>query len=183
MKVCSLLTSKDELSYNNYIENNPQSTFEYTLQWKKILEKNFGFQSKHIIAKDEEENIQGVLPLFKASSIFGKRLVSTPYAIYSGILADTREVKKEIIEFSKRLAIEEKVNFLEIREEKENNCFNNFQTRRQTHNFSLKLNKPIEELWKELPKGSVRWGIKKAQKSNLNWSCGNSDRTRPQYFL
>ncbi|MFC1686793.1 lipid II:glycine glycyltransferase FemX [Nanoarchaeota archaeon] len=176
MKTCSLLNSEnesDKLSYTRYLDNHPQATFEYTLEWKGILERNFGFESKHIVCKDSEGKICGVLPLFKASSIFGKRLVSTPYAIYSGILADTYEVKKEIINFSKKLAIEEKVNFLEIREEKENNCFDNFKLSNGVYNFSLRLDKPIEEIWKGLPKGSVRWGIKKAKKSNLCFVCGN----------
>lgn len=177
-----LLTKEDEQKYKDYLDNNPQATFEYTLEWKDILERNFGFESKHIIYKDEEGNIKGVLPLFKASSIFGKRLVSTPYAVYSGILADTYEVKKEIINFSRKLAIEEKVNFLEIREEKENNCFDNFKLSNGAYNFSLRLDRPIEEIWKELPKGSVRWGIKKAKKSNLCFVCGNEKQDLDVFY-
>jgi lipid II:glycine glycyltransferase (peptidoglycan interpeptide bridge formation enzyme) len=115
-----------------------------------------------------------VLPLFLADSIFGKRLVSTPYAVYTGIIAEEDSVRKELLNYAQQLAERKQVNYLEIREKKEKSGYNNFKSTKNVFNFSLSLSNDIDSIWKKLPKKSVRWGIKKANKSNLTWNCGNS---------
>ncbi|MBI2151821.1 peptidoglycan bridge formation glycyltransferase FemA/FemB family protein [Candidatus Woesearchaeota archaeon] len=179
---CSLLTTEDKSDYEKYIENNIKTSFEYTLHWKNILEKNFGFKGMHIISKDTDGNINGTLPLFLAKGIFGTRLISTPYAIYTGILAENETVKKKLLAFACELSSKEKVEFMEIREEKESDYNNNFQMKKKVFNFSLNLTLNPEEIWKKLPKGSVRWGIKKAQSSNLTWRCSNSESDLSQFY-
>lgn len=174
MNKCQLLTKEDEQTYCDYIEKNPKATFEHTLVWKNILERNFGFKPYYILYKNEEGAIQGVLPLFKAKSIFGKRLVSTPYAVYTGTITDDEEVRREMVNFSNKLAVKKRAGFLEIREIKEYNYPSEFKKVKTVFNFSLKLSTNLEEVWKTLPKRSVRWGIKKAQKSCLTWEVGNS---------
>lgn len=171
-----LLTYKDEPTYQTHIENNPSAGFEFTLEWRNILDRNFGFKSRHLICKNETGKICGVLPLFKAKSIFGKRIVSTPYAIYSGILAESEIVERELLNFAKQLAVDEKVSFLEIREkETKNHSYSSeFVEAKKVYNFSLDISSNIEEVWKKLPKSSVRWGIKKARNSGLSYMVGNS---------
>jgi FemAB-related protein (PEP-CTERM system-associated) len=176
---CSLLGQNDEREYQRFIEENP-SPFEYTLAWRKIMETHFGFKSFHIICKKEGQ-ICGALPLFKAKGFFGTRLVSTPYATYTGILADNEETKKSIIDFSKHLVKKEKVNFLEIREQTENINFD-LKMKKKVFNFSLKLSDDYSRVWKTLPKGSVRWGIKKAIRNGLTWEVGNSEKDLDQFY-
>ena len=54
--------------------------------------------------------------------------------------------------------------------------------KKKVFNFSLNLTPNLEEIWKKLPKSSVRWGIKKAQSSNLSWSCGHSELDLNQFY-
>ncbi len=179
---CSLLTTVEENDYNRFIENNFKAGFEYALDWKNILEKNFGFKSKYIISKNKDGMINGALPLFLARGILGKRLISTPYAVYTGILADHEIVKKELLDYAKELALKEKVDFMEIREEKESDYPSDFQMKKKVFNFSLNLTPNHEDIWKKLPKNSVRWGIKKAQSSRLTWSRGHSESDLSQFY-
>ncbi len=177
---CSLLALTDEEKYQYYVDNHPQATFEYSLGWRDIIKNNFGFKPYYVISINEDGKMNGVLPLFLAKSIFGRRLVSIPYAVYTGLLADNAEIEQNLISFVRELAKElsekEKVDFLEIREREEKKWSNNlnFQRKSEVFNFSLKLAANPEEVWKKLPKGSVRWGIKKAQSSGLTFRQGNT---------
>jgi len=172
--VCSILNEEDELQYQQYVENHPDASFEYSLDWRKIIQNNFGFIPSHVIYKDSEGKIKGILPLFKAHSIFGTRLVAVPYAIYAGILADTEEAQTNIINFVKEMTLKSRLKFIEIREKDSGPIYPEFQKVSRVFNFSLQLSPDIDEVWKKLPKGSVRWGIKKAQNSGLTFTAGNS---------
>src|SRR3989344_7414997 len=114
-----LFEEKDKDAYQQFLGEmilDGRVTFEYTLEWKEIIQKNFHFTPYYLLGKDDDGKIIGVLPLFKAVSIFGKRFVSTPYAIFTGILANDEETAKELLLFAKRLARQQQVDFLELRE-------------------------------------------------------------------
>jgi serine/alanine adding enzyme len=169
-----LLQSKDFKLYELFIINNDSCSFEHTLLWQKILFKNFGFKPYCIVSK-EFDKINGSLVLLKAKSIFGTRFVSTPYSIYTNILADNEKIKNSLIEYAKNITMTHNASFLELREELSDNNFKSygFVESKEVYNFSLELCKDIEKVWKKLPKGSVRWGIKKANKSGLTFRKGN----------
>lgn len=187
-KNCSLLALADEENYQHYVNNHPQATFEYSLGWRDIIKNNFGFKPYYVISKNEDGQMNGILPLFLAKSIFGRRLVSIPYAVYTGLLTDNAEIEQNLIGFARELANElsrtKKVNFLEIREREEKNWSKtlNFQRKSEVFNFSLKLSTNPEEVWKKLPKSSVRWGIKKAQNSGLTFRQGNTLREAADFY-
>jgi hypothetical protein len=181
MKI-KLLEKKEEQKYSEYIINNPKAAFEFSLEWRDVIAKNFGFKPYYLICSDEDGKIKGSLPLFMAKGIFGKRLVSVPYAVYAGCLAGSEEVKVRLLDSSKSLARKEGADFLEIREKEETTYPEDFKLINQVYNFSLSLSENVEEVWKKLPKGSVRWGIKKAQKSDLTWSYGNSEKELREFY-
>ncbi len=182
--VCSLLAKDDEEQYDRYVSNVSNAGFEYTLRWRDILQRHFGFRSRCIIAKDEEGKIVGVLPLFQARGIFGKKLVSSPYAIYTGMLADNGVAREEMMHFAKQLSIQERVKFCEVREQFQDDSYikRGFRENSTVFNFSLALSSDVDAVWKKLPKGSVRWGVKKAQKSGLQWRCGISERELQGFY-
>ncbi|MEW5896139.1 MAG: peptidoglycan bridge formation glycyltransferase FemA/FemB family protein [Nanoarchaeota archaeon] len=182
MENCSLLAQADEKKYQDYVDNHPGSAFEHTLLWKEILEENFGFKPLYVVFEEGGGTIKGVLPLFLAKSIFGKRIVSTPYAVHTGTLADSEEIREKLILFARDLARREKAGFLEIREKEERASFREFKLRKEVFNFSLQLSDSPERVWKKLPKGSVRWGIKTARQSGLTWRVGNSAKELNEFY-
>jgi hypothetical protein len=68
-----------------------------------VVEKTYKHKPIYLIAKEEGE-IKGVLPLFLVKSmIFGKKLVSVPFAPYGGACADNGIIENALIEEAKRI--------------------------------------------------------------------------------
>lgn len=166
--------------YTKYINNHSDSIIEHSLIWRDTIEKSFGFKSCHVICKNNGI-ICGVLPLFKSKSIFGKKLVSTPYAIYTGPIANNDEIRQGLVNFSIDIAIKENFNFLEIRQINES-LYKNLKLNKKLFNFSLKLDSDYENIWKKLPKGSIRWGIKKSINCGLKFEVGRSPKDFDNFY-
>ncbi len=179
---CQLLTSESYNAYSDYVYSHANSTFEHTLLWKELMEKNYGFESKYLLCKDDADRIKGVLPLFKAKSIFGTRLVSIPFSIHCGILADNTDAADALVNYCLTIFAKEKCSYLELRDAQEYKSPQEFSLVKKVFEFTLQLSSDYSQVWKKLPKGSVRWGIKKAEKSGITWQCGNSQQELDDFY-
>ena len=184
------LNEENEQEYKNFILKH-NSPIEFEPEWRKLIESNFGFKAIYLIAKkkdnaDRNGGIAAVLPLFEANSfLFGKRLISTPFAVHTGILSDEKEAGAvtALIKYAKDLVKLDNYKFLEIRKkEKDSSPDEEFTVKEEVYDFSLKINRSLEDIWKFLPKNSVRWGIKKAQKSNLTVRSGNNRKELNNFY-
>ena len=62
------------------------------------MAKTYKHKPIYLIAKENGE-IKGVLPLFlMRSMIFGKKLVSVPFAPYGGVCADNKAIENALVE-------------------------------------------------------------------------------------
>ena len=76
------LRRKEEKEWDNFIEQSSNSTFFHRIGWKNVVERTYKHKPVYLIARKEGE-VKGVLPLFlMRSMIFGKKLVSVPFAPY-----------------------------------------------------------------------------------------------------
>jgi hypothetical protein len=67
-----------------------------------VVEKIYKHKPIYLIAKEEDE-IKGFLPLFSMRSmIFGKKLVSVPFAPYGGVCADNKLIENALIQGAKK---------------------------------------------------------------------------------
>ena len=188
----TILQPHEEQEYSNYVARCPTASFEYTYEWIKIISNSFGFMPYVLISRGEQSEINGVLPLFKARSIFGTRLVSTPYAVQTPIIAQNNVAYINLLRSAVELTRSENVDYLEIRGEPLNfsqelperdTDFIIKMVRHQTaFNFSLPLKNNPEEILKMLPKSSIRWGIKKAQNSSLVIRKGKSPQEVSEFY-
>src|SRR6185312_4486400 len=86
------LADADENAWSRYVDEHLQATFFHTLTWRDAVESAFGHRSHYLIAR-RDDRVVGVLPLTIVSSrLAGTILVSVPYAVYGGPLADDQEV-------------------------------------------------------------------------------------------
>lgn len=100
------LKRKDEKAWDSYVHNSISSTFYHQIGWRNVVEKTYKHKPIYLIAKEEGE-IKGVLPLFlMRSMIFGKKLVSVPFAPYGGVCADNEIIENALVEEAKRIAEE-----------------------------------------------------------------------------
>src|SRR5689334_22128834 len=85
------LESEDWTSWDAFVDTHPHGSPFHLLAWKKSIETTFRYQPHYLLASDAGR-IRAVLPLFLVSNlIVGKILLSTPFAVYGGILADSGE--------------------------------------------------------------------------------------------
>ncbi|MGH8064830.1 MAG: FemAB family XrtA/PEP-CTERM system-associated protein [Candidatus Entotheonellia bacterium] len=106
------VTSK---AWDHYVQSAPRATFFHLTGWRRVVEKSFGHRAFYLHA-EEGGIIRGVLPLFYLRSLlFGRSLVSVPFGVYGGIVADNREVEASLLGAAQGLAQQLRVQYLELR--------------------------------------------------------------------
>lgn len=101
--------------WDEYVYSSPKTTFCHLIGWKNVIEKTFGHRSLYCYAESDGK-ICGILPLFLIKSIlFGKFLVSIPFAVYGGICADNAEIENLLYNKATEIAKSTEVDYLELR--------------------------------------------------------------------
>ena len=81
-------TEADREAWNAYVHAQPEGTFFHLAEWQDVLTRAFGHRTHYLLA-ERKGAIVGVLPLAEVKSLlFGHALVSTPFCVYGGIVAD-----------------------------------------------------------------------------------------------
>lgn len=90
----SILTEDKNLAYEAFLKNHKAAMIYYSIKFKRFLEKQTKSEAMHLLAIDENDNIQGILPLMFKTGPFGRVLNSLPYyGSNGGILANLKEAK------------------------------------------------------------------------------------------
>ncbi|MBN2366690.1 MAG: FemAB family PEP-CTERM system-associated protein [Calditrichaeota bacterium] len=105
----------DFSSWDKYVKSHSKGTIYHLSSWKRAVENTFHLQGRYyVLCRDEK--ILGVLPLFLVKTLFsGLKLVSIPFAVYGGILANSLEIRKELLNYAINLSKELGANHLELR--------------------------------------------------------------------
>lgn len=110
-----LLSDRDVERWDNYVDQAPQATFFHRAGWKQVLEEAFDHNC-HFLYAEHNGELVGVLPLAEMKSwLFGHSLVSTPFCVYGGAIADDKRVTKALVEKACQLAEDLEVDYLELR--------------------------------------------------------------------
>src|SRR5262245_20790397 len=104
-------------AWDTFVQSHPAGSPFHLTAWQRLVENTFGHEPRHIVARTSPDGeVVGVLPMFLVRSrIFGRMLVSTPYAAYGGCLADSEEIMSSLVDYGWNLAKELRVEFLELR--------------------------------------------------------------------
>ncbi len=172
------IKKSDEKAWDQYILNSNTSTFYHQVGWKNVIERTYGHRSYYLIA-EENDNIRGILPLTLVKSrIFGNKLVSVPFAPYGGTCADNEIIKGELIEESKRLAVQLDTGYLELRTNLSKDTFYEGLTNKANYLSSyLELNRDPNVILMEKLKRNKRKNIYKSQQMQLSykWTSETDD--------
>jgi FemAB-related protein (PEP-CTERM system-associated) len=83
--------------------------------WRRAVERCFGHEPCDLLAF-EGARLAGVLPLMRVRSPFGGRaLLSVPYAVYGGAIAERAEIETALVRAAMQQALRERVRRLELR--------------------------------------------------------------------
>lgn len=162
--------TEDTGDWNSYLMDDDKSTFYHLIGWKEVVEKSFGHPSYYLACKDADR-IVGILPLsLIRSKIFGTSLISGAFGDYGGVCAVNDEIKINLINRAKELAIELGADYLELRNlNMIDSCSLLADTRKAT--VILRLDNASDFLWKGLDQ-KARNQVRKANKSGLKIRFG-----------
>lgn len=111
------LSENDRGVWNQYVHRCAEATFFHLVEWQSIFDDVLGHRSYYLLAKQAEE-VVGVFPLVHVKSkLFGNALISVPFGVYGGILADDENVFNDLSQHALKLARELKVDYIEVRDQ------------------------------------------------------------------
>ncbi len=115
MIFCRPIERADRPNWDRYVRAHLSGTPFHLMAWHDTLCAIFGYRPEYRVAVKEGE-IVGVLPMFIVDNfITGKVLISTPFAVYGGILARDNGVHEALRDHMTTLAHNEGVQHVELR--------------------------------------------------------------------
>src|SRR5690242_5655206 len=126
LEVCQLQPEQND-AWDKFVLAHPFGSPFHMIAWKTTIEEVFQYRPLYLLVA-EEDRIRGVLPLFMVENfILGKVLLSSPFAVYGGILADAPDVRDALGRHVAQLGGSLKVEYVELRNAYHEQCvgFNN----------------------------------------------------------
>lgn len=114
LRVRELLPGEDA-RWDSYVARHRLGTFFHRTGWSRTVAERFRHHAHHLVVEQGRRWL-GVLPLFETRSLFlGRNLVSVPYAVYGGVLADDERAQQALIDHATALGRELDVGYVELR--------------------------------------------------------------------
>ncbi|HEX2493144.1 MAG TPA: FemAB family XrtA/PEP-CTERM system-associated protein [Steroidobacter sp.] len=103
-------------AWNAFVARAPGASVYHLYEWRTVIATVFGHESHYFAARDQDDQICGVLPVVRLrSALFGDFMVSMPYFNYGGVVADDAAVRSTLIDAAAKYAREIGVSHLELR--------------------------------------------------------------------
>lgn len=150
------------MQWDDYVKTHKGGSFFHLSGWQTVIEKSFGHPCYFLYAL-QQDVICGVLPLVEVKSkLFGHALVSTPFCVYGGAIADTDDIVRQLEQQACQLAEQLQVDYLELRY-------------REAQNSPLILKQAHSTFGCEIAEGSdkILAGVKKKQRAVIRHSLKN----------
>lgn len=145
--------------------------------WRNAISKTFNY-TPYYLAAWQGRRICGVLPLFLVENLLiGKSLISSPFAVYGGILSETTEARDQLRAHAMDLGAKLRVDYIEFRNAHSEQCSGVTNVRRYV-NFSQTLCPEEDELLAAIPR-KTRAAIRKSLKQGFDV---RSHRTNSRAF-
>lgn len=162
-------TPRDAAAWDAYVLAAPGGNFFHRFGWKRVIEESLR-QPCHFLLAEREGRIVGVLPLGQVKSLlFGHTLISMPYAVYGGLVADDAEALASLDRAAIELAEQLGVGHLEYRD-RDARVHPDWPTTELYATFRKPLDPEVEANMLAIPRkqrAMVRKGIKAGLKSEV----------------
>ncbi len=104
--------------WDEYVRGHPEGTIFHTNAWRDVVKHTFGHQDHYLTAL-RHGRVAGVLPLFRVDSLLaGRMLVSVPYGVGGGTLADDDDVAADLFTAARKLAEDLGCRSIDLRSER-----------------------------------------------------------------
>ncbi len=172
------LCAAAEPLWNRFVRSASGASVFHLYEWKTIIERTYRHQAFYLIAR-EGDRVAGVLPLFFLESrLFGRTLVSMPFADYGGICGDaSKEAARLLLEEALRLGRSVSADYLLLRQTPSEGPtepgFPGLETYAGKVTMLFDLNPDTDLIWKGLH-SERRNRIRKARKAGLSTRWGDA---------
>lgn len=158
-----IIKERDRTAWDEYVMNHPSSIAWQSYGWSDVVRKHYGLEF-YPFAVFDGSRICGILPLYRVKSITGKvELMSVPYAVAGGILADTPAVQTLLLERAILLAHQNESCRILLKQYKKM-IEGDLKSDGNYYNRELSLTRDSGELWKRISEQN-RERITEAQKN------------------
>ena len=170
--VIDRFTEEQKKAWDDFVFHHEEATFFHLMGWKDIIENMYGLKPFYLTAKTGER-IEGILPLFLMKHwLFGKKLISMPYAVSGGVCADTKQAEMMLIDEAVALSKQLNVDYLELRHVRERP--GNLITRKQYFTFLIELHSEPDPIFKRIRR-KTRACIRKGLEQDIQMDMSNDD--------
>jgi len=172
----------DAEDWDYYVHQHPKGSVFHEQRWKILVERAFGHTAHYLIAESsngtgdqnqppgKRKKIVGLLPLFSLKSLlFGKSMVSVPFAAYGGILADDEAAEEALYQEALRLTSVQRLDYLELRNEQKTEL--DLPVKDLYYVFKKEISNDNDENLKAIPR-KQRAMVRKAMKKGLTFRLG-----------
>jgi FemAB-related protein (PEP-CTERM system-associated) len=157
------LTAQDEAAWDRFVMDHELATPFHLLAWKRTIEESFGYRPVYLLAATEDGVLRGVLPLFLVKNpVIGSALISSPFAVYGGILAEDTAALRGLYSRAVEIGHELQVQYIEFRNTDPGQCVNGPNVDRYV-SFSQPIVEGDEAILASIPK-KTRNLVRKALK-------------------
>ena len=157
--VCKLTSaSAEQARWDAYVEKHHEGSFFHLSGWRNVIERVYRHKC-HYLYVEKDGVICGLLPLVEQKSkLFGHTLISTPFCVYGGAIADSESILLALEEAAANLGKLLGVDYLELR-----------YTRPRENNSNLILNCNHSTFVMEIAddEQAILQSIKKKQRARL----------------
>jgi serine/alanine adding enzyme len=159
-------------AWDRYVSAHPEASGYHRAAWTAVIASAFGHRVRRIVA-ESTRGIEGVLPLVLfRSRLFGRFGVSLPFLNYGGIVADSPEAERLLLDEAIHECQQAGARYLELRHTKQR--FSDLPSKRHKVAMTLKLEADAERQWLALDR-KVRNLVRKAEKSGMRLSIGGAE--------
>ena len=172
MAIYHLDSSFSPEEWSNYLQVNNSATVYHTLEWRSVLEEVFRYKTHYLVCRDDRGNVVGVIPLaFVKSWITGSRVVSLPLSQYGGPLTTDEGALATVLEYL-RGYLEKGFEYVRMRNRDALNedAVASFCLKTSDYFsrcFIPLAHRSLDDVWKSMDKGSVRWAINQSRKHGI----------------
>lgn len=160
-----ILNLKDRDRWDYFVMEHPHAIAWHLFNWSRLAEKHYGAKF-FPLAVEDSENIRGILPLYLVKSFFRKpRMVSIPYVVAGGILADDPGVRKALLDGAMRIGMKHRASGVTLKQYKIR-MEGDLITDDKFYNRELNLEGGPKAVWERISEKN-RELIDKTKKDNL----------------
>lgn len=117
MNVICLQDEHDEAAWEQFVQSHPEACGYHAAAWGGLINRVFGHTAYYLMARDQEGQVKGVLPLvFMKSPLFGRFLTSVPFFNYGGVLFKSADARDALLDAAAETARGLEATHIELRQ-------------------------------------------------------------------